>query len=126
MWLLIALAEMVHGTLRTLYLVPLVSDLASRQIGVLTGSFIILLIAYAAVNWIGATDNKALLAVGLLWLVLMVTFEVAFGRLFGLSWERIISDYLPWQGGFMIAGLCILALSPLLAARMRARANSAA
>jgi hypothetical protein len=118
-WLLIAIAETIHGTLRTLFLKPIVGDLPSRQIGVFTGSIMILLIAFAAIGWIGAKEKKALIAVGLLWLVLMVCFEVAVGRAFGLAWERILSDYLPWQGGFMIVGMTILALSPLIASRLR-------
>jgi len=117
--LLMALAETVHGTLRTLFLQPVVGDLASRQIGVLTGSLMILLIAYVTIGWIGAREFKQLVAVGLLWFILMLCFEVGVGRAFGLSWERIIADYVPWQGGFMIIGMTILALSPLIAARLR-------
>jgi hypothetical protein len=118
-WVLIAVAETVHGTLRTLFLMPVVGDLASRQIGVLTGSVMILLISYAAIGGIGAKDAKPLVAVGLLWLILMVGFEILVGRAFGLSWERIISDYVPWQGGFMIVGMIVLALSPSIAVGLR-------
>jgi len=79
----------------------------------------ILLIAYVTIGWIGAREFKQLVAVGLLWFILMLCFEVGVGRAFGLSWERIIADYVPWQGGFMIIGMTILALSPLIAARLR-------
>lgn len=119
-WLLVALAETVHGTLRTLYLAPVVGDLASRQLGICSASLLILLIAWATIRWIGATGTRPLLAVGLLWLVLMLCFEVGVGRAFGLSWERIVADYLPWRGGFMILGMCVLTLSPWIADRLRA------
>jgi hypothetical protein len=122
-WLVIAAAETVHGTLRTLFLKPAVGDLASRQIGVFTGSLMILLIAYATIGWIGARTTRALVGIGLLWLVLMLSFEISLGLAFGLSWERIISDYVPWKGGFMIVGMTILALSPLIAARLRFSRN---
>jgi hypothetical protein len=115
-WLLIAFAEVVHGTVRTLCLVPVVGDLASRQIGVFTGSLIILAIAWAMIGWIGARRPLALIRVGL-----TVAFEVSFGRLVGLSWERIASDYLPWQGGLMPIGLLALLFAPWIAARLRAR-----
>lgn len=120
-WLLIAFAEVVHGTVRSLWLVPVVGDLASRQIGVFTGSLIILAIAWATIGWIGARRSSAQLRVGLMWVVLMVAFEVSFGRLVGLSWERIASDYLPWQGGLMPIGLLALLFAPWIAARLRAR-----
>lgn len=122
---LIALAETIHGTLRTLFLLPAVGDLASRQIGVLTGSIMILLITNATIGWIGAKETGSLLAVGGFWLILMLSFEVAVGRALGFSWERIISDYVPWRGGFMIAGMTILALSPLITARLRGNEVSA-
>jgi hypothetical protein len=47
---------------------------------------------------------------------------VAVGRLVrNLSWKRILSDYNFLRGGFMPFGLAILALSPLIAAHLRAR-----
>lgn len=122
-WLLIAMAEMVHGTLRTIFLIPFVGDLRSRQIGVLTGSLIILAIAYFTIHWIRASRKSELLAVGLLWLVLMVSFETTLGRIFGLTWERILSDYLPSKGGFMVLGMVFLLLSPMIAFRLKARSH---
>jgi hypothetical protein len=43
-WLLIISAEVVHGTLRTLFLAPLIGDFHARQVSVFTGSAIILTI----------------------------------------------------------------------------------
>lgn len=122
-WILIAVAETVHGTLRAIFLAPTIGDLASRQIGVLTGSLMILAIAYLTIDWIGASKSRTLLAVGTLWLVLMLGFEASLGRALGLSWERIASDYLPSQGGMMIVGMIVLALSPTMAFHLRSRRN---
>jgi hypothetical protein len=41
------------------------------------------------------------------------------GRLTGLTWERIWSDYNLPEGGLMPLGLLVMAVSPLLAARLR-------
>ena len=125
-WLLIALAEVLHGALRTFCLKPVVGDLASRQIGVFTGSVIILTIAYTTVRWIGARGVLQLLGVGTLWLLLMIGFEIALGRVFDMSWERILADYLPWEGGFMVLGMGFLALSPTIATHLRSREKYAA
>ncbi len=120
-WLLIAVAETVHGTVRTLWLLPLVGDLRSRQIGVLTGSVMILLIAWATIRWIGARETRQLLGIGALWVILMLAFEAGLGRALGMPWERLLSDYNPWKGGFMLAGLAVLGLAPLIGFRLRAR-----
>jgi len=48
---------------RAAFLVPYVGEFRSNQIGVFTGSVIILAIALAAVRWIGATRPAQLLSV---------------------------------------------------------------
>ncbi len=118
-WILIALAETIHGTVRNLFIAPILGDHLSRQFAVLIGSLIILAIAWLFVRWIGATTKSQLLAVGVLWLVLMLTFEIGLGRALGFSWERIRSDYDPTQGGLMLIGMGVLLLAPLLAAKVR-------
>lgn len=119
-WLLLAGVEILHGTVRSLFLVPAVGDWRSRQIGACTGSLLVLLIASLTVRWLAAHTRKALLGVGLLWLALMLTFELAAGRFLArYSWPRILSDYDLSQGGLLGIGMLVLAFSPLIAARLR-------
>ena len=104
-WLVLIATEIVHGILRAIALVPLVGEFRSNQIGVFTGSAIILAFAYLSVRWIGATSRFNLLMVGAIWLALTVAFEVCFGRfVVGLSWERIASDYDLLNGSLMPDG----------------------
>lgn len=124
-WTAIAAVEIVHGVLRARYLVPLVGDLASRQIGVLTGSLLILGVALALVARVGASGSRELRIVGGTWVALMLAFEVLLGRAFGMSWARIASDYDPRQGGLMLAGMAVLFLAPTIAARARASRTAA-
>jgi hypothetical protein len=119
-WLLIIVAETVHGVLRGLFLVPVVGDLRARQIGVAIGSLIILAVAAATIRWLGAKTRSELLAVGAVWLALTLAFEFLFGRyVAGASWDRLLSDYDPTRGGFLGLGMLVLALSPLIAAKLR-------
>jgi hypothetical protein len=119
-WLLIILAETVHGVLRGLFLVPLMGALLARQIGVVIGALIIVAIATASIQWIGATSRKQLLAVGSLWLTLTLAFELLFGRyVAGASWDRLLSDYDLAQGGFLGLGMLVLVLAPWIAAKLR-------
>lgn len=122
-WLVIVGAEVVHGILRGWLLQPIVGDLRARQVGVFTGSAIILLVAWTFVRWLGTRETGELLKVGLLWLVLMLSFEILLGRLvLGFSWQRLWQDYDLSQGGLMPVGMLVLLLSPWLAARMRENA----
>lgn len=120
-WLVLMVAESIHGTLRTLLLAPLVGDFKARQISVFTGSLLMLAVAYLFVRWIRAGTTGRLLAVGLVWLALTVLFELALGRfVMGYSWDRLISDYDLARGGLMPFGLVVLTLAPLVAAKFRA------
>ena len=118
-WLIIAVAETIHGTLRAMFLVPIVGDLPARQIGVLTGSVIIFIIALLAIGWMEAKTFRHQLQIGILWVVLTILFEVGLGLAFGCSLERILSDYNLAAGGYMPLGLLFMLLSPALAAKVR-------
>jgi len=119
-WLVLIVAEILHGIARGVFLVPHVGEFRSNQIGVFTGSIIILAIALAFVRWIGATRTSHLLAVGVLWLGLTLAFEILFGRfVVGASWERLAADYNVLEGGLLPFGMLILPLSPLIAAKVR-------
>lgn len=119
-WLVLICAEILHGIARAIFLVPHVGEFRSNQIGVFTGSIIILAIALAFVRWVGATRTTDLLAVGLLWLVLTLAFEVLFGRfVVGASWERLAADYNVLEGGLLPLGMILLLLAPLIAGWLR-------
>ena len=88
-WLLIAVAEVLHGILRFRLLHHRVGDHRARQIGVFTGSAIILIITWFSVPWLGAPKTGQLLGVGLFWFVLRLAFEMGVGRwVLRASWQR--------------------------------------
>jgi hypothetical protein len=118
-WLVMVVAESIHGTLRQLFLTPVVGDLPARQIGVPVGSAIVLAIAWLSIRWIGARRPLQQMSVGLAWVALTVAFEVGLGAALGYSLERILSDYDVSAGGFMGFGLLCMLLAPALAARAR-------
>jgi len=118
-WVLIIVAETVHGMLRQWLLVPVVGDLRARQIGVLIGSAIIFAIAWALARWIDARTLRVQLAVGAVWVVLTLGFEYTLGRLLGLPTERMLADYDVARGGFMLFGLAFMLVALALAARVR-------
>ena len=121
-WLLIIFAESVHGTLRQIFLAPLVGDFPARRIAVFTGMILIFLITYLFIERISAPDTKALLLIGLLWTVLTFLFEVVLGiYVLGLDRARIAEDYDPTRGGLMGFGLLFIIFAPWLAARLRQR-----
>jgi hypothetical protein len=118
-WLLIILAESMHGTLRVVFVEPVLGSLSARQIAMPVGAAIIFAVTFLTIRWIGARSVPHLLAIGLVWVALTVAFEIGLGRLEGFGWDRITEDYDPRRGGFMILGLVFMALTPWIAARLR-------
>ena len=119
-WALLMLAEVLHGTARVLVLAPLVGDFRSRQIGVVTGSIIFLVLAFVFIGWIGARDSRELFGLGALWVVWTLAFELVLGRyVFDQTWERLLSDYAIWKGGLMPVGLLTLGLAPWIATQAK-------
>jgi hypothetical protein len=119
-WLVIVLAETLHGILRVVFVTPKLGDRRARQVGVLSGSVIILLLGWCMVPWIGPSSRQESLMTGALWVSLMLAFELALGRLvFGYSWQRLTEDYDLCKGGFLGLGMTVLFLTPLIAAKLR-------
>jgi hypothetical protein len=124
-WLLLMAAEVIHGIARTLWLTPLVGDVRARQIAVFSGSLLILLITSLTIRWLRVRTLRALMSIGVLWVVLTLAFEFGLGRLvLGYSWDRLASDYNVCERGLLPIGLLVMAMSPWLATRIRSVAGA--
>lgn len=123
MWGIIILAESIHGTVREIWVKPLVGDFRARQIAFFTGMALILLIAWLFVRWLCAESYSQLWQIGCLWMLLTLAFEFTLGLfVLGYSWERMWEDYNLERGGLMGLGLLWLLCAPILAARLRSQA----
>lgn len=118
-WLLVVVAESVHGTLRQLLIAQVIGELPARRLGVPVGCIIIFVIAWASIRWIGARTFVEQFKVGLAWVVLIVAFEFALGAALGYTRERMLQDYDVAAGGYMGFGLLFMLFAPALAARVR-------
>jgi hypothetical protein len=118
-WLLMMVIETIHGVLRNRFLVPVIGDVGSRQIGVLIGSALILGVAIMTIGWIRPPSERALLGIGALWLTLTLAFEFGLGRALGRPWAAMLSDYDLSRGGLLSIGMVVLALSPWIAEHVR-------
>jgi hypothetical protein len=123
-WLVIVFAESIHGTLRQIFLAPLLGDFPARRIAFFVGMLLIFLIAYFFIGWIKAPNTKSLFAIGLMWAILMLLFEFSLGVfVFHYSAERMLEDYDVRRGGLMAFGIIFMAFAPYLAARLRGSTN---
>jgi hypothetical protein len=127
LWLLLMVAETLHGLWRVKVLAVWIGDEFASDVAVFTGSLIILLITFACIDWIPARDMRTLLLVGCTWVVLTIGYELALGRLaFDRSWSEIASDFDLFRGRLLPLGLLFLLFAPLLAAWLRGRIGASA
>lgn len=118
-WVIIIIAESLHGSVRQLFLEPLLADFRARQISVFIGAIIIIAITFVFVRWLKGSHVIDFMMIGALWVILTVGFELLLGRFgMGLSWERIASDYNLAAGGLMPLGLLVMLLAPVTLAKI--------
>lgn len=118
-WLAIMATESLHGALRRLLLSP-ETDFALRQLSVLIGAVINFGLTWLFLSWIRIRSARAALAIGALWVLLTLVFEMVLGRLTGVGWPRILSDYDLTQGGLMPLGLLAMGMTPWAVRKLQA------
>jgi hypothetical protein len=118
-WLLIASLETINGTIRELFITPLIGQRPAHQIGFFLAVALILFVAWLTASWIKAETFKIQLMVGLLWLILMLIFEFGLGYILGFSWKYLLADYNLARGELMSFGLVIMLLAPAFGAWSR-------
>lgn len=124
-WIVMLGVEFCHGALRTIFLSPLLGDSLARQLSVITGTALFVLLAYLFIPWIHAEGGGALLAVGFLWLILTLAFDVNLGHyIFKMTWEAVLAEFNPLEGRLYPLGLVFLTFSPIIATRLHARRSA--
>jgi hypothetical protein len=118
LWLLIMSIETVLGTLRTVLVEPRVGSELARRYGVGLAVIVIVIVATRWAGWLGATTARARLAVGAVWVLSTVAFEVALTPLVGRSWADLAGDYDLTRGGLMGLGLVGMLLAPEIGWRL--------
>lgn len=112
-WVLIMVAESVHGVMRRLLLDPDTAH-AVRQVSVLVGVLIIFGVAWVFRQWVVTDSTWRLLGIGVLWAVLTLIFEFSLGLTLGMTWPAMLADYDLTRGGVMPLGVVAMALTPWL------------
>src|SRR5215467_9581350 len=124
-WLVFIAVESVLGTLRALFLEPRMGAEPAQWTGFVTGSAALLIVAYLLIEWIRIPRWAALLEIGMLWVVLTFSFEMAIGHMRGRTWQSMLAAYDIAHGGLMAIALVLVLFAPLIAAWLRSSKVSA-
>jgi ABC-type transport system involved in multi-copper enzyme maturation permease subunit len=119
-WFVIVIAAILNGTFREKVLVPVIgAEMALPLSGILL-AVLVFLVAFMLVSSIGSSETKVYIFLGLLWVILTLSFEFLFGHFIaGRSWHEIMQVFNVKKGDLFIVVLAITGVSPWLAAKAR-------
>jgi len=108
-------AETLHGIARTTLVVPRIGKERAVKLSALTGTCLAFVICWLLVPGIGLRTPGAHLILGAALAGFMAGFDIAVGRwLMRKAWARILPDFNPRTGNYLLYGLLGLCVIPLL------------
>jgi uncharacterized membrane protein YadS len=124
-WLGILALASLNGALRDLIVAPRIGDTVARAISTVILCGLVLLVTWSSIRWLAPRRPRQALGVGLFWVGLTLTFEVAAGRLSGKPWSVVLADYDVLRGRIWILVPIVTFLAPLWSGRVRGLWNAA-
>ena len=119
-WLVIVIAAILNGTFREKVLVPAIGSSMALPLSGMLLALLVFLVAYMLISSIGSSETKTYILLGLLWVLLTLSFEFLFGHFVaGKSWHEILQIFNLKKGDLFTVVLAITGLSPWLAAKLR-------
>jgi len=114
----------LNGLLRERCLSPLLGKRLALPLSGISAAALFFLLSWFTIPWLGPLKPYRYRQIGLAWLGATVLFEFLFGRLAaGKPWGELLQAYDISTGNLWPLVLLVIAVSPLLAARLRGLAG---
>lgn len=117
---LLAAAETLHGIFRAAVLVPRIGKKPALKVAIVTGSLLAFGLCWWRVPALGVTATWPLLGVGGVLAAFMAAFDILLGHwLLKRPWSRAFEDFNPASGNYLLFGILLLAVFPLVVMRLQ-------
>jgi len=117
---LLAAAETLHGIVRAAVLVPRIGKKTALKVAIVTGSLLAFALCWWRVPAMGTTATLPLLGIGAVLALFMAAFDIALSRwLLRRPWSRVLEDFNPATGNYLLFGLLLLASFPWLVMQLQ-------
>ena len=119
-WFLLMLLAILNGTVRIKLIIPFTGLTIGLAISTLLLCALILGATWVGIRWLGPADAKQAWGIGLLWLVMTLSFEFGAGHfLFKKPWSELLVDYNIAQGRIWVLVPIVTTLAPWWMAKAR-------
>lgn len=122
--LLLSSLETLNGIARLKLLIPLAGKRLALQLSLLSGAALAFVACWWLVPRLGIHDGAQLVALGLLLALYMSSFDIVLGRLLKRPWHKILADFDPRTGNYLLVGVLLLLLYPWLVMQLQGRPDS--
>jgi hypothetical protein len=113
--MVLAGTETLQGVVRAAVLVPRIGKKRALEMSIVTGSVLASLVCYPLVPPLGIAEPWPLLGLGLALALFMATFDIVIAKaLLRLPWRRVLADFNPKTGNYLLYGLLLLCILPYL------------
>ena len=120
-WLLLMTTAIANGLVRERLLVPRLGTGTAHDASTALLCLLVFAITLATIGWIAPRSAAGAIAVGTLWLVLVLLFEFGFGHFVaGRTWSELFADYDLTRGRVWLAVPLVTWMAPFLTTRLRA------
>ena len=122
-WFVLLLLAIINGIIRDATYKPLLEPLIghwAHQLSSITGILLFFCAIYLFLKYIKMDYTKRdLLKIGIMWIVMTIIFEFAFGYYVrGSSWSEMLGAYYFWQGELWIFVLISVVIIPQIYFKM--------
>ena len=119
-WLPMVLIAIANGALREGWYGKYLGELQAHQISVVSGVLLFGVYIWTVIRMWRPESTGHALGIGLMWLVLTVTFEFVFGHYVrGISWSTLLHDYNLFSGRLWVVVLVWVTVGPYVFYRLQ-------
>lgn len=112
-WFILMVAAIINGAIREAVYKNSLGELRAHQVSTLTGIILFGVIVWGLSRLWPLTSAKQAWAVGFVWLVMTIVFELLFGHFVaGHPWNKLLQDYNIFEGRMWLLVLIWTVIAP--------------
>lgn len=118
-WLAIIPIAILNGILREKIIIPLTGAKYALPLSGILLSLMIFILCYIFIPKIGKGTRRNYMIIGLLWIILTISFESVFGLFMGNDFSELIKAYDITTGNLWLMIVLFTGVAPLVTAKTR-------